>query len=409
MTVSTPGASIFVKAFRVSALTEEGNIVPGAQTIATKDGMKLTWTPVLETGDDVVVKAASGDIAAAGKHGDMIKYFTCALELAKPDPALEALCCGGTLVGSAAAALGEPSSVTATGQETLGTLSAGTYGYRVTQVNAFGESKATADKSVTLAGGTTDCVVIAATPAAGAAFMRIYGRTIGLEQLLGVIPNVGKQKVTVLTAKKVKAKTATKIGCKALTKSIPKGTLFQIAGDANSPKIIFKTLQFAAEGTVELEVEAEQEQSTEIAEGELVPIFVDTGAVTPNGAFPETDSTAGPGENIGYQAPALLPVASVNGVSIEAWSYNYVEGQPSQSQPYRWWAFPRVRYMHIMPRDLNNANTATIMEGQAFQNPNWNAGPSGNYPADTTKAWQWVRCGTAMVPAPSYEPTAAVA
>ena len=39
MTVLTPGASIFVKAFRVSALTEEGNIVPGATTIATKDGM----------------------------------------------------------------------------------------------------------------------------------------------------------------------------------------------------------------------------------------------------------------------------------------------------------------------------------------------------------------------------------
>jgi hypothetical protein len=411
MSVLTPGASIFVKAFRVAKLTEEGNIVAGAETIATKDGMKLTLTPVMETGADIVNKNANDDIAAMGKAGDKIKYFTVALELAKPDPALEAMCCGGTLVGSTAAALGEPSGLKVVPQETLGSLAKGTYGYRATLFNAFGETPAEADVSATAAATSPENMIVLSgvTMPSGALGVNIYGRTIGQEQFIGSILNIGSQTAGTILAKAVKANTPTKIKVTALTESIQKGTTFQITGDTNTPKVTFKVLAFAAKGTVELEVEANAEVLTEIKTAVIIPVLVDAGTVTPNGAFPTTDSTAGPGENVGYQAPELGPVANPAGVSIEAFSYSYLEGNPSPTQPFWWWAIPRVRYMHIQPRDLTNANTATIMEGQAFQNPNWEKGPSGYYPADTTKAWQRIRCGKQMVPATSYEPTLAVA
>jgi hypothetical protein len=409
MTVLNPAASIFVKAFRVSALTEEGAIVPGAETISTKDGMKLSITPVLETGADIVAKNANDDIVAMGKAGDKIKYYTVALELAKPDPALEALCTGGALVGSSAAALGAPTGLTVTPQTTLGSLAAGTYGYRASQYNAFGESPAEADVSATTTGSTGMNVISGVTLAAGALGANIFGRAIGAEQFLGVIPNIGKQKATAILAKAVKASTPTTIKVVALTQSIPVGTTFQIAGDANTPKITFKTVAFGAEGSVTLQVESQVENSSEIAEGEIIPVFVDTGVVTPNGAFSVTDTTAGPGENVGYQTSELGPVGNPNGVSIEAFTYAYENGQPAAKNPFFWWAIPRVRYMHIQPRELTNANTATILEGQAFQNPNWAKGPSGAYPADTSKAWQRIRVGRQVVPSTGYEPVAAAA
>src|ERR1035441_278022 len=108
MAVLTPGASIFVKAFRVSNLTEEGSVAPGATTVATKDGMKLSITPTLETGADIVAKNANDEITAMARAGDKIKYFAIALELAKPDPQLEQMCCGGVLLSAAQSALGEP-------------------------------------------------------------------------------------------------------------------------------------------------------------------------------------------------------------------------------------------------------------------------------------------------------------
>lgn len=404
MTVVNPTASIWAVATRICALDIEGYPDPGNAMYVTEQMLKTTATPVKETGDDIAIKNASGNLGAFGKHGDMVKYGTIALELAIPDPALEQICAGGTLLASAAAALGEPSGLTTTGQITLGELAAGTYGYRVSQYNSFGESLALADVSGTVASGSAGTMVVYAKPAAGALGLRVYGRTIGIEQLLGVIPNIGEQE----TNHSIATGEPTSIVVKALTKSIPAGTKFQLEGDTNSPKIVFTTTAFCPIGVVSVPVTVSQSITTEIATTKkLLPVFVDTGAITPSGNLPQEDQTAGPGENVGYNAPELGPVANEKGVSIEVFAKAIEHGRQAVKQPFVHWVFPRVQNMSIQPRDLTNANTATIVEGQAFENPNWGSGPVGDWPSASTSWYGRLRCGRAIVPKPSYEKQAA--
>ncbi|HEY4452394.1 MAG TPA: hypothetical protein VGN13_12465 [Solirubrobacteraceae bacterium] len=394
-------------ATRITALDSNGFVDPGAASYTTEQAMKVTMTPVMETGDDIAIKNAAGNLAVYAKHPDIVKYGTVSLDMGIPEPAIEQLCTGGVLLSSSASALGEPTSPTVVGQITQGTLAAATYGYRFTNVNAFGESKATNETTGSVASGSAGMVVATAVPATGAYGVRVYGRALGLEQLLGFIPNVGKQKAKELAAKAVKANTPTLIKVVALTKSIPTGTTFQIAGDTNSPKITFKTTGFGAEGATEIQVESPVEQVTLISEGEIVPVFVDTGATTPSGNIPSADTTAGPGTS-GYQDPALGTVANSNGVSIEIFTEAIVGGTRASSNPYWWIVLPKVTGMHAMPKEATNANMATVMEGQAFQNPNWGTGPQETWPYDSTKWRQRTRCGASVVPKASLTNVPAV-
>jgi hypothetical protein len=404
MTVLNPTASIWAVATRICALDVEGYPDPGNAMYVTEQMLKTGLTPVMETGDDVVQKNASGNLSAWAKHADMVKYGTISLELAIPDPALEALCTGATLLGSSAAALGEPSGLTVTAQTTLGELAAGTYGYRVSQHNSFGESLALTDVSAKVSTGTTGLVAIYAKPVAGALGLRVYGRTIGVEQYLGTIPNIGEPE----TSAAIKVETPTAIPVAALTKSIPKGTKFQIEGDTTSPKIVFTTTAFCPVGVVTVPVEASGEVKTEIAtKKKLLAVFLDTGAITPSGNLPQEDQTAGPGENTGVNASELGVVGNENGVSIEVFAKAIEHGRQANKLPFIHWILPRVQGMHIQPRDLTNANAATILEGQAYENPNWGTGPVGDWPSASTRWYGRLRCGRAVVPKASFENTPA--
>jgi hypothetical protein len=402
-------ASIFAVATRISQLDSNGYVDPGAETYVSSALVKSTFTPVMQTGVDVFEINAAGDRGAQGRHDDMIKYYTVAPELVTPDPALEQLLAGGTLLSSTASALGEPSAESVTGQETLGSLAAGTYGYRVSQYNMFGESLALADKSVTIAAGTTGTVVVTATPSAGAAGLRVYGRTIGTELLLGTIPNIGKQKVSTIAAKAIKAKTVTTIGVTALTRSIPVGTTFTVSGDTNTPKLIFTTKAFAPVGAVSLQVEAAQENTEEIKTAEIIPVYVDTGVATPKGNLPQEDTTAGPGEAAGYAAPELGIVGNPNGVSLEFWTKAYVAGVQASQLPFYWWVFPKVKGLHQQARDIAAANTQTVFEGQAYGNPNWSSGPELTWEFASSRVMQRARCGAQVVPQVSLSPVSAAA
>ena len=267
-------------------------------------------------------------------------------------------------------------------QTTLGTLPAATYGYRASQYNVFGETLAEATVTATTTGSTGLNVISGLTLAAAASGARIYGRTQGIEQYLGVIPNIGSQ----ATSSASGTGTVTSLAVTALTSSIPQGTTFQIAGDTNTTKIVFTTTAFAPAGTVVLAVSTSQSVTTTIAPGAINPVFVDSGSITPSGNLPTTDQTAGPGSATGYQAPALGSVANPNGVSVECFSYAIVGGRQATVLPYWWWVFPCFANAHIMPRDLTNANAQTIIEGDGFQNPNWGGGPggaTGNFPFDS--------------------------
>lgn len=398
MSLPDGAASIWCVALRISVLDPNGYVDPGAATYTTNQMVKLTSTPVNATGDAPEVKNAAGGLVAFGKVGDVPKWHTVALDLGTPDPALEQICVGGTLLSSSAVALGAPSGLTVTPQLTLGQLAAGTYGYRVSQYNAFGESTAENDVSATIASGSTGLNVIGGvTLGAGAIGARVYGRTIGGEQLLGAFPNIGSQATSAASG----TGSPTSLAVTALTQSIPPGTAFQLAGDTNSPKIVFTTTAFAPVGAVTLPVSVSQPITTTIAAGAIQPVFVDSGVIVPSGNVPQVDQTAGPGV-AGYAAPNVGAVSNPNGVSLEAWGRAIVGGVQASAQPYWYWVWPRVANMIVGARDLTNANTQSIYTGEGFPNPNWGSGPFGTWPFASTQVYQRMRCGSQIVPVPGF-------
>jgi hypothetical protein len=389
-------ASIWVSAMRVCQLDANGFINPGAPTYSTNALVKIDSNPVLETGDDIAIKNASGDLSAFAKHGDIPKYHTIQVELATPDPVLEQVLVGGITYSDSTAALGAPTGLTVTPQITGGSLPAGTYGYKATQSNAYGETIATADVSGSVASGVAGSVVLSGLTLAGSAlYGRIYGRTIGGEQLIGSIPNIGAQ----TTAAASGTGAVNQLTVAPLTKSIPVGTTFQLSGDTNTPKVVFTAIAFAGVGAVTVSVSTSATVATTIASGaSLQPVFVDTGAITPTGYPSQSDTTAGPGI-VGYQAPALGIVANTNGVSIEAWGRAIVNGSQATVLPFYRWVFPKVTGMHTGQRTLTNANTQSMMEGQGTGNPNWGTGPVGDWTFDSSRVQQRARCGALTLPA----------
>lgn len=400
-----PGAAIFAAVTRLSTLDVNGYPAAGSATFTTNTLVKATLTPAMETGDDIVVKNAAGDIAAWGKHGDMVKYGTVSLELATPDAQLEYLLNGGSVFTASASALGAPTGLTVTGQITLGSLAAGTYTYRATQYNAYGESVAEAEVAGTVASGTAGTIVISGvTMTAGALGVRIYGRSQGTEQLMGSYLNIGSQATSAASG----TGTVNTLAVTALTQPIPAGYTFTISGDTNSPKIVFTTTAEAGIGATSLSVTASQSVTTTIAAAAIVPVFVDNGTITPSGSIPQTDLSAGPGIGVGYQAPALGAVANPNGVSLEFFQRRFVNGAQATDYPYWRYVIPMAKNFHIQPRDITNANMATVMEGQAFQNVNWGSGPFGDWQWDSTKWYQRTVCGPQVVPTAGYASTPAL-
>src|SRR5580658_1108125 len=102
------GASVWVTTMRVAQLDSSGYPDSGANMLVTNTLVKLTDTPVVETGDDIAIKGASGDLGVFAKHADMPKYHTMSMELYAPDPLLEQMGVGGTVLASAASAPGTP-------------------------------------------------------------------------------------------------------------------------------------------------------------------------------------------------------------------------------------------------------------------------------------------------------------
>jgi hypothetical protein len=387
------GAAIWVSVMRVSTLDVNGFPAAGSNTFTTNALVKATLTPVIETGDDIAVKNAYGDLVAWGKHGDMVKYGTISVELAVPDAQLEQLLCGGTSYTASGTALGVPTGLTLTAGTTGGTLAAGPYSYRATQYNSYGETAAGTEVTATTTGSTGIVTLSGITMAAGALGVRIYGRAQGTEQLMGSYVNIGSQATSAASG----TGSVTSLTVTALTQPIPAGYTFQIAGDTNTPKITFTTTAAVGVGATTLPVSAPSVTTT-IAAGAINPVFVDTGAVTPSGAVPTVDMSAGPGAAIGYQAPALGPVAAPNGVSLELWQKRMINGQQATDWPWYRIVLPKCINFHIMPRDHTNANMATIMEGQAWGNANWGNGPFGDWPLDSTKWYQRKVDGSQVVP-----------
>jgi hypothetical protein len=395
MSLPDGAAAVFASATRVFPLDANGYVDAGATGYVSDALIKATLQPTTESGDDIALKGASGNLVVMAKHGDMVKYGSVTLDFATPDPQLEAILAGGTVYTASNTALGLVTGLTATPQTTLGSLAAGTFGYRATQYNAYGETAATSEVPAVVASGTAGTVVLSgAVMAAGALGVRIYGRTIGGEKLLGQYVNIGTQATSAVSGTGAVAT----LTVTALTQPVPAGYTFQIAGDTNSPKIVFTTTQYGAVGSTTLFVTPSQSVTTTIAAGNLVPVFVDAGTLSPTTAYPTVDTTAGPGA-VGYQSPTVGPVANPYGVSLEFFEYAYFQGYQVSTLPFYRILLPKVANMVRDSADVANANFQTMLKGQAFQNPNWGSGPYGDFPFDSSRWMQRVRCGAAIVPA----------
>jgi hypothetical protein len=399
--------SIWVVATRICALDPNTFAPdPGTLTYTTDTAMKLTYQPTVETGDAITLKNAAGNLSVAAKHDDIPWIGDITFELATPNPILEGLLTGATVLSANGTALGAPSGYTATSQLTLGTLPAATYGYRAAQYNAYGQSTAQNDFTATVASGATGTVVIGGgTLAAGALGAYIFGRTIGSERFLGIIPNIGTQATSAASG----AGSPTSLAVTALTQAIPIGTTFTISGDTNTTKIVFTVTATTPPGAVALPVTVSQSITTTIAAGNLVPVFVDTGQITPGAGFQTVDTTAGPGLGAGLAAAPLgiVPAAAAAGVSIECFSEAFLLGQ--QAFPYPFWrhVFPRITGGYATSRDLTNANLQTPIKAVGRQNPNWGTGPFGDFQFASTAWWQRARCGAEVVPTVSLTGLAA--
>lgn len=405
----TPGGAVWAVATRVTPLSANGSVAAGGNTFTTNTLVKATIAPATESGDDIAVKNAAGDLSVFAVHADIVKWLTVSLELTQPDPQLEQALVGGTVLNSTSTALGLPTGLAAAQNSGItGTLAAGTYGYRASQYNAFGESLAESEVTVTTTGTSGTVVLSGVTPAAGALGVRYYGRTPGGEQLLGQAVVIGSQTTTAASG----TGTVTSLSVSALTAPIPSGYSFTLSGDTNSPKIVFTTTAAAGVGATALSVTASASITTTIASAAtLQPVFVDTGSITPNGALPSTDYTAGPGNAVGYQAPAVgsVPTSVQQGVSLEFWMKRIINGYQATDYPYWRIVLPLVANMVIGSRDVTNANLATQAEGQAFQNPNWGSGPFGDWPFDSSKVVQRAISGSQVLPTAGVTPIPAAA
>ena len=400
-------AQVFSEVTRIGVLDVNGYPAVGSQVFVTNQLLKATFTPVMETGVDLVTINANGDIASHYKHGDMPKYYTMQIEVATPDPILHAMLTGGTVISDTTTALGLPTgTVAATGQITLGALAAGTYGYRVSQYNQYGESLSTAEVTGTVASGTAGTVVVTgAVPAAGALGLRVYGRTAGGEQFLGTVANFSGQSTSAATG----TGSPTALTTTALTKAIPAGATFTITGDTNSPKIVFTCTANAGVGATSVAVSVSQTITTTIAAAVILPCFVDNGSLTPAGALPGVDTSAGPGADTGYQAPTLGIVGNPNGVSMEFWGKAIVSGTQASVLPYYRWAIPGVKNMHEEARTFDPSLQSNMYTGQAFENPNWGSGPFADWGYDSSKVFQYARAGRTTLPAAGLSPVLATA
>src|SRR5271169_648606 len=93
-------ASVWAVATRFSRLDEEGFVDAGVTTYTTEQLMKCTMTLDAETGDEIAIKNAKGNLGVYAKHDDIPKWATIQVEMAIPDPGIEALCDGGTLLNA---------------------------------------------------------------------------------------------------------------------------------------------------------------------------------------------------------------------------------------------------------------------------------------------------------------------
>jgi hypothetical protein len=128
-----------------------------------------------------------------------------------------------------------------------------------------------------------------------------------------------------------------------------------------------------------------------------------SGAALTGGSSPAAGvATTTPGLSalaIGYKAPQVGVTSNPYGIGLEFWTHNIVDGAANADLPYMHWTLPRTTLR--LNENMNAGPEAALtpnFAGTSAQNPNWGAGPEGDWPLSAAGAadrvWQFVRVAT---------------
>jgi len=117
----------------------------------------------------------------------------------------------------------------------------------------------------------------------------------------------------------------------------------------------------------------------------------------------ETIFTGAGGGEEGMQSLGYGQIGAPYGVSIEIWSKRIVGDYQAG-----WWHWVFTRsFWNSSDKTIDNAAMAVNLNGWLNENPNWGAGPKGDFTHDTSKFWQYMIA--AALPAPLQDGYQAIA
>ncbi len=174
--------SLHCVAFRVVRLAFDGTTPAdtgvGSAYVSDKL-MKIEINPDVEAGIDISNRGASSSLIQVYKTPDLIKRYTMSIQVGTLDPELEWILTGGSVLTSSATPLATVGTASSSTASTGGTLTAGTYGYKVTALSQYGETAGNAEKTQVIASGSTNTVTLTWATVTGAVGYWLYGRTSG--------------------------------------------------------------------------------------------------------------------------------------------------------------------------------------------------------------------------------------
>jgi hypothetical protein len=112
---------------------------------------------------------------------------------------------------------------------------------------------------------------------------------------------------------------------------------------------------------------------------------------------------------VGWAAPEIGSVPNPNGLSLELFTRAVTDGSFAAVDPYFWWVFPRCMSFQLSADSKFEAASSALPEftADAQQNPNWGAGPDGNWQWRSDRVWQYARVAEIPDLTRGYRPVAA--
>ncbi len=103
----------------------------------------------------------------------------------------------------------------------------------------------------------------------------------------------------------------------------------------------------------------------------------------------------------GFAAPPLGPITG-NGISVEIWAIRVDDGDQDPDFPWAHWVYPKIKNLRLGDHTHEAGAIKPIFSGQAYENVNWFDGPTGDWPAESDRIFQWLPASTAPTPSCDY-------